>query len=253
MTASNKLLPLDKLLEQKSVDDWPIYYGEDLPRRSLVDSLKNRQSSIAIIGEVRQLAPYGQPAKYGPDELIEFYAERADAINVLTENRQFGGQLDWLVKAKSSSQPPIMCLDLVGNEKAIESIRSFQADAVILIARLLKQKQLVRLCKAAQDYELEVVVEVQDINEANRALEANTDVVGVNTRCIDNLHQIDLGLPERIIPALPPSTLTIAESGIKTPADLKKYIGLVDAALIGSAFVESKNIAEVFEAFNSVR
>jgi indole-3-glycerol phosphate synthase len=253
-TPETVTLPLPELLEIKSASPWPVSDNTgSFEQHSLAAALM-ASGPIAIVGECRSLAPtYGNPARHTPEELIEFYSGRVDAINVLTEGLQFGGSLDWLAMAKEKSELPVICLDLVGSDEAVQSARSFGADTIILIAGLLERKKLIALSETAKDCGLETIIETQSVDEAEQALEARADIIGINTRNLANLSEINLDLPEQIIGTLPAGTLTIVESGIRTPDDLKRYIGLADAALIGSAFVESDDMARTFAMFDSVR
>jgi indole-3-glycerol phosphate synthase len=248
-----KTLDLASVAFERGKIPWPL--GKcNLPKRSLLEKLHNRTSSIGIIGEVRNHAPtYGKDTHYSPEVLIDFYSEHVDAIEAFTEPTLFGGKMEWLTLAKQRSTLPVLCLDLIISAQELESIESFGADAVILFAYLLDAAKLSSLTTHAQDLGLEVIIEIGNEEEIERAVKSKPNLIGIDTRDRPSLSTVDLEKPQRLRPLLPTDMPVIVESGIDSPTDISMYRDDFSAVLIGSAFVESNNLLETFQNLDAGR
>ncbi len=241
---------VNKIKERKLlVSSWP--KGSCfLPKRSLVKTIKNRKSDIAIIGEVRNLAPtYSNPSKYSINELISVYQHYLSAITVFTDNIYFGGCFKWLSIAKEKTSLPIVALDFIIQEEQISCINSYGADAIVLIAGILSFDELYKLSNFAKTLGLEVIIEVQNEEEVKAALRCEMDIIGINTRNLRNLSEVDLEKPYKLKQLIPDHIPIIIESGIKYLHDLYRFRGIFDAVLVGSAFVESENLEIQVKSF----
>jgi indole-3-glycerol phosphate synthase len=244
---------LASLAVERGKTAWPLG-ACDLLKRSLLERLKNRTSSIGIIGEVRNHAPtYGNDSRYSPQVLIDFYSEHIDAIEVFTEPALFGGSLEWLTLAKQRSTLPVLCLDLIISDQELKSVESFGADAVILMAQLLDIDRLSSLTTHAQNLGLEVIIEIGDETEIERAINCRPNLIGIDTRDRPFLSTVDLEKPQRLRPLIPIDIPVIVESGIKSPTDISRYRDGFSAVLIGSAFVESNNLLKTFQSLDAAR
>ena len=238
------------LKKKLSVQVWPKGMCQ-LPKRSLVEVIKVRQESgIAIIGEVRNLAPtYSNPSKWSVNNLIDIYQRYLSAISIFTDDIRFGGCLDWLSLAKEKSSLPILALDFIVCKEQLCCLSSYGADAVVLIAKIVSSRNLIELSAFAKKLNLEVVVEIQDEKELSIALESKADIIGINTRSLENLKEVNIEKPYSLRKLIPDNVPIIVESGINYPHDLWRFHKMFNAVMIGSAFVESEDIESKVRSF----
>ena len=144
------------------------------------------------------------------------------AISVLTEGRWFGGSLDDLAAVRAAVNIPVLRKDFVVSSYQVHEARAHGADLVLLIVAALEQNVLMGLLERIESLGMTALVEVHDEEEADRALEAGAQVIGVNARDLRTL-EVDRSVFERIAPGLPNSVVKIAESGVRGPHDLIRY------------------------------
>jgi indole-3-glycerol phosphate synthase len=201
-----------------------------------------RAPGIGVIAEVKRRSPSkGDLAAIAdPAELAVAYAEGgARVISVLTEQRRFGGSLADLAAVRAAVDVPVLRKDFVVSPYQVHEARAFGADLVLLIVAALEQNVLVSLLDRVESLGMTALVEVHTEEEADRALEAGTRLVGVNAR---NLHtlEVDRTVFGRIAPGLPNGVMRVAESGVRGPGDLLTYAGWgADAVLVGEGLVTS--------------
>jgi indole-3-glycerol phosphate synthase len=168
----------------------------------------------------------------------------ADALSVLTEQDHFDGALADLERAASTGLPRLRKDFVIDRGMVLESALS-GADAVLLIAAILDDGTLSELRSCAGDLGLAVLLEVHDEEELDRALPLAPDLIGVNARDLRTL-AVDLATVERLLPRVPPGVLRVAESGIKTLADLQRVRAAgADCALVGETLVRAGDPAAV--------
>ncbi|SCL37319.1 indole-3-glycerol phosphate synthase [Micromonospora rhizosphaerae] len=216
-----------------------------------------RRPGVAVIAEVKRASPSrGQLAEIAdPADLAgEYAAGGARAISVLTEGRWFGGSLDDLAAVRAAVQVPVLRKDFVVSSYQVHEARVHGADLVLLIVAALEQNVLVGLLERIESLGMTALVEVHTEEEADRALEAGAQVIGVNARDLRTL-EVDRSVFERIAPGLPSSVVKIAESGVRGPHDLIRYASAgADAVLVGEGLVTQKSpreaVAELVNAGN---
>ncbi|MFD0786098.1 indole-3-glycerol phosphate synthase TrpC, partial [Micromonospora azadirachtae] len=216
-----------------------------------------RRPGVAVIAEVTRSSPSkGQLAEIAdPADLAGDYAAGgARAISVLTEGRWFGGSLDDLAAVRAAVQVPVLRKDFVISSYQVHEARAYGADMVLLIVAALEQNALVGLLERIESLGMTALVEVHDEEEADRAMEAGAQVIGVNARNLRTL-EVDRSVFERIAPGLPSSVVKIAESGVRGPHDLIRYASAgADAVLVGEGLVTQKSpreaVAELVNAGN---
>ncbi|PZG01403.1 indole-3-glycerol phosphate synthase TrpC [Micromonospora deserti] len=216
-----------------------------------------RRSGVAVIAEVKRSSPSkGRLAEIAdPADLASDYAAGgARAISVLTEGRWFGGSLDDLAAVRAAVNVPVLRKDFVVSSYQVHEARAHGADLVLLIVAALEQNVLVGLLERIESLGMTALVEVHDEEEADRALEAGAQVIGVNARDLRTL-EVDRSVFERIAPGLPSSVVKIAESGVRGPHDLIRYASAgADAVLVGEGLVTQKSpreaVAELVNAGN---
>ncbi|GGK23083.1 indole-3-glycerol phosphate synthase [Pilimelia terevasa] len=199
-----------------------------------------RRPGVAVIAEVKRSSPSKGALADIPDpaELaIQYAAGGARVISVLTEGRWFGGSLADLAAVRAAVDVPLLRKDFVVSSYQVHEARAYGADLVLLIVAALEQNVLVGLLERIESLGMTALVEVHDIEETDRALEAGAKVIGVNARDLRTL-EVDRTVFERIAPGLPAAVVKIAESGVRGPHDLIRYASSgADAVLVGEGLV----------------
>jgi indole-3-glycerol phosphate synthase len=195
---------------------------------------------IRVIAECKRRSPSRGVlrAKYHPVAIAASY-ERAGAaaISVLTEPTFFDGSLDHLRDVVGAVSLPLLRKDFVVTEYQIAEAAAAGASAVLLIVAALDPVDLKGLMAAAGRFGLATLVEVHDREELAMALDAGADVIGVNSRNLRTL-EVQPTVLDRLAPDIPEAAIAVAESGLKTAADLGR-LGAAgyDAFLIGERFM----------------
>lgn len=201
-----------------------------------------REPGVGVIAEVKRASPSkGQLAGIAdPAALAKLYAAGgARAISVLTEQRRFGGSLADLAAVRAAVDIPVLRKDFIVSPYQVHEARAYGADLVLLIVAALDQPVLHGLLERVESLGMTALVEVHTEAEADRALEAGAKVIGVNARDLTTL-TIDRDVFARIAPGLPSDIISIAESGVRGPADLMSYAGAgAHAVLVGEGLVTS--------------
>ncbi|HEX5595589.1 MAG TPA: indole-3-glycerol phosphate synthase TrpC [Micromonosporaceae bacterium] len=216
-----------------------------------------RRPGVGVIAEVKRSSPSkGQLAAIpDPAELaVQYAAGGARCISVLTEGRWFGGSLADLAAVRAAVDVPLLRKDFIVSSYQVHEARAHGADLVLLIVSALEQNALVGLLERIESLGMTALVEVHDEEEADRALEAGAQVIGVNARNLRTL-EVDRSVFERIAPGLPNRVVKIAESGVRGPHDLIRYASAgADAVLVGEGLVTQKSpreaVAELVNAGN---
>ena len=201
-----------------------------------------RAPGVGVIAEVKRASPSAGPLAAIPDpaSLAGEYADGgARVISVLTEARRFGGSLGDFDAVRAAVDIPLLRKDFVISSYQVHEARAHGADMVLLIVSALEQNALVSLVERVESLGMTALVEVHDEIEADRALEADAKVIGVNARNLNTL-EVDRSVFERIAPGLPSKVLKIAESGVRDTHDLIAYAAAgADAVLVGEGLVTS--------------
>ena len=200
----------------------------------------SRPAQVNIVAECKRRSPSRGVlrADYDPVAIASGYsAAGAAAISVLTEPTFFDGSLDDLANVRKAVDVPLLRKDFIVSEYQLMEARAAGADAVLLIAGALQPAELTRLMARSSDLGLDALVEVHNSDELLAALDAGADLVGVNNRNLRTL-AVDLDVSEQLIARIPKGVVAVSESGIKTPADITRFMGLgYRAFLIGERFM----------------
>jgi indole-3-glycerol phosphate synthase len=195
---------------------------------------------IRVIAECKRRSPSRGILRsaYRPAEIAAGYeAAGAAALSVLTEPTFFDGSLDHLRDVRRAVTIPVLRKDFVVTEYQIAEAAAAGADAVLLIVAALAAGDLPALLGAAGRYGVEALVEVHDRDELGRAVDAGATVVGVNSRNLRTL-EVTTSTLDDLAPHIPERTVAVAESGLKTAADLARLRAAgYDAFLIGERFM----------------
>jgi indole-3-glycerol phosphate synthase len=198
------------------------------------------QQGCRIIAECKRRSPSRGVlrASYAAAAIASAYeAAGAAAISVLTEPTFFDGSLDDLRAVRAAVGLPLLRKDFIVTEFQLVEAVAAGADAVLLIVAALDQAALVRLVARAHALGLAALVEVHDSGELDRALDAGAVMVGVNSRNLRTL-EVSGDVFEALAPRLPPEAIAVAESGLRSPADLIRLRAAgYRAFLIGERFM----------------
>jgi indole-3-glycerol phosphate synthase len=212
------------------------------------------RSKFSIIAEVKRSSPSkgDLAAIANPVELARTYAESGAAIvSVLTEERRFKGSLSDFQAVRSAIDIPMLRKDFIVSEYLVEESRAYGADLILLIVAALDDYQLKSFSEIATGLGMDVLVEVHDEIELERALAINPKIIGVNARNLKTL-EVDQRSFERLLPQIPSGILRIAESGMSSKADVSHAIEFcADAILVGEALVRAENPKKLIDEFLS--
>lgn len=201
-----------------------------------------RMPGVGVIAEIKRQSPSrGAMAEiHDPAELATIYEEGgARAISILTEPRHFSGSLDDLAAVRAAVDIPLLRKDFIVTPYQVHEARAYGADLVLLIVAALEQNVLVGLLERVESLGMTALVEAHTEEEASRAIAAGASVIGVNARNLTTF-EVDRKTFSRIAPGLPSDVVTVAESGVRGPADLLAYAGAgADAVLVGEGLVTS--------------
>jgi indole-3-glycerol phosphate synthase len=199
---------------------------------------------VGVIAEIKRSSPSrGAIADIAdPAKLASIYADGgARAISVLTEERRFGGSLADLAAVRAAVDVPLLRKDFIVSPYQVHESRAYGADMVLLIVAALEQNVLVGLLERVESLGMTALVEAHTEDEASRALAAGAKVIGINARDLKTF-EVDRDAFGRIAPGLPSEIITVAESGVRGPADLLAYAGAgADAVLVGEGLVTSSD------------
>lgn len=206
-------------------------------------ALKRSDGKVAVIAEVKKASPSAGviAESFDPIAIAKNYERTgADAISILTDEKFFQGRLSHLVDIRDAVSLPVLRKDFVIDEIQIAEAAAAGADAILLIAAALGQKQLVDLLSAAAKYQLDALVEVHTLGELDRALEAGAEIVGINNRDLATF-TVDLSVTEKLCRDVPDEVVLVSESGIKSMEDIACLQACgVDAVLIGEALMRGE-------------
>jgi indole-3-glycerol phosphate synthase len=234
--ARRKRLVPASALEQQASDE----REDERPRRSLRAALSG--PTIAVIAEFKRRSPSAGEMRAAVDlrEIVMAYEQGgASGLSVLTESPNFGGSLEDLSAARGFSGLPILRKDFIVDRYQLLEARAAGADAVLLIVAALSPEDLTALHDAARSLGLEVLVEVHDSVELERALELGAQLIGINNRDLRDF-SVDVERTTLLMGAMPAGMTVVSESGIATSEQLRDLQKQgVDAVLVGGALMRS--------------
>ena len=248
-----KSLSLNDLINQ--IDNLPSTKG-------FINGLIRSKNNPAVIAEVKKASPSKGVIRedFDPQKIVSIYERSgASCISVLTDKKFFQGGFEILKDVRAHTDLPLLCKDFIISPYQVYKARLFGADAILLIAAILKDSDLIYLKKIADQLNLDVLVEVHNHEEMDRVLSLNSfKLVGINNRDLKTF-QTDLKVSFDLMNkysdyATNKKVIFISESGIKNPEDLNnlKSHG-IRGVLIGESFMKEKDIESAFKKLlNSV-
>ena len=204
------------------------YQALSRPGLSIIGEFKKASPSLGKIQNTLELA-----------ERITQYNDSVDAISCLTEEDHFHGNTDYFKSIREITPLPMIRKDFIIDPYQVYEAKVIGADAVLLIAAILEDGQMRELYDLAYDLGMDVLLEVHDEREMERALRLDAKIIGVNNRNLKDF-TISLDHTRRLSKMVPPGKVLVSESGVTKEQDLENLKGCgVDALLIGRAFMES--------------
>ncbi|HOT34407.1 MAG TPA: indole-3-glycerol phosphate synthase TrpC [Rhodoglobus sp.] len=210
---------------------------------------------VHIIAEIKRSSPSkGALAEIAdPASLAVAYENGgASAISVLTEGRRFGGSLEDLEAVRAVASVPVLRKDFIAEPYQVLEARAAGADLVLLIVAALDQDTLSSLFRLINGLGMTPLVETHSADELDRALDLGADLVGVNARDLSTF-ELDQDLFGRLADMIPSGVIRVAESAVKSPADVAHYRrGGADVVLVGEALVTGADPDETLREFLAV-
>jgi indole-3-glycerol phosphate synthase len=211
-----------------------------------------RRETLAIIAEIKRASPskgHIAPGLNAREQAEAYKRGGAAAISVLTEPDEFGGSHDDLADVARHVSLPVLRKDFIVHAVQIWEARAAGAAAVLLIARSLSPTELPTLYKEARNAGLDVLVEVRDAQEMQRAIDVGARVIGVNNRNLETL-VIDPATAPQLMHLVPVDRIAVAESGMASTQDaIPAQQAGADALLIGSAISAAADPTKAVASF----
>ncbi|WP_370517939.1 indole-3-glycerol phosphate synthase TrpC [Saccharibacter sp. 17.LH.SD] len=214
-----------------------------IPTRGFGQALQHITADrrVGLIAEVKKASPSAGIIRpdYDPAGIAKSYQTAgASCISVLTEGSCFHGSTDDLEAVRAACSLPILRKDFILHPWQVHESRIVGADCILLIMAALEENQAAELIALARGYGMDVLLEVHNEEELNRALAYESFLIGINNRDLKTL-KTDLQTTVDLAPSVPPDRLVISESGIRVPADLEK-VGEAgcSAVLVGESLLK---------------
>lgn len=177
-----------------------------------------------------------------PAERARMYEEGgAAAMSVLCEGPRFKGSPDDLRRAKGAAEIALLAKDFISTKERLAEVRDAGASAALLIVRYLDDALLAELLAATRALGMDALVEAHTAEEIERAVKVGADIIGVNCRDLETL-SVDLAVSERLLGEIPEGIVRVAESGVRTRADIERLAAAgADAFLVGTTLMKSSD------------
>ena len=202
-------------------------------------------TSFGLIAEIKRASPSKGLLSNNFDlkKIATIYQNNhhVKAVSVLTDLKYFKTGIHSLSEASKHIEKPILRKDFIIDEYQIYEARRYGADAILLIASILGKIKIDRYISIAKKLGMDCLVEVHTKEELKKVLKTKAEIIGINNRNLDTL-KIDLNTTIKLAKIVPKGKIIVSESGFKTSADIKKAKSYVNAVLIGTSLIQSKDI-----------
>jgi indole-3-glycerol phosphate synthase len=206
------------------------------PRNFFAALTREPEGLVHIIAEVKKASPSAGVMKADFDPVAiarQYYAAGADALSVLTDEKYFGGKLEYIAAVKEAVPLPVLRKDFIIDPWQVWEARAADADSFLLIVATLSDAHLAELLGLGRELGMESLVEVHTRQELTRALAVDARIIGVNNRDLRTL-EVRIETSYELIAAVPDQCIAVCESGLRSHDDLTRLRAAgFDAFLIG--------------------
>ena len=250
---TDKQLHIDVKKRQLAQSDLEIFIQEQEPPRGFIKALKDKApNQIALIAEVKKASPSRGTIRedFDPVNVAAIYQENGAAcLSVLTDEPYFQGHDSYFTNIRKSVSLPMLRKDFMLDPYQIYESRALGADCILLIMACLSDAQAGEMYDLSKSLTMDVLVEIHDEDELDRARQINPQMIGVNNRNLKTL-DVDLQSGLNLAQKIPDEIFKIAESGISTSQDIQKFLGVgYGAFLIGESLIRQKDIGAAVKNF----
>ena len=220
--------------------------------RGFRTALDRGPEQLGVIAEVKKASPSAGliDPDFDPFKQARMYIDGgASCMSILTDEHFFKGSLSYLTKIAQKPTVPLLRKDFTVHQVQIHEAVVAGADAILLIVAVLDDDELKHLYDTARSLQLDVLVEVHNLPEMERALDLGADLIGINNRNLKTF-EVDLATTELLADEVPESVLLVSESGIKSPADAQRVLDAgANAILVGESLMRSHVPADAIQEF----
>ncbi|MCM3710624.1 indole-3-glycerol phosphate synthase TrpC [Sporosarcina luteola] len=249
MTILEKILQTKRLEVKQLLMEERVVSCETMSKRPALFETLKQSNRLEVISEMKRASPSKGMIAGNTDPVAQaktYEQAGAACISVLTDSTFFKGSYEDLASVAEAVKIPLLCKDFIIHEVQIDRAKQAGASVILLIVAALDDATLQRLHNYATDQELEVLVEVHDAKELDRALSVNAKLIGVNNRDLKTF-EVDLARTEEVAQHFPfnENRIFISESGIMDAEDAKRAATAgASAVLVGESLMRSASVED---------